>query len=167
MSEANNYVRFTGEFSHLKKMGYEFQKLYASNYQQWHNQGIRVWRRGTDITMDLLPNEVFTQLVELVLQRKSDLPFRESKMFKGHVSMNLFVNNRSGLATLDGQDYEQWITAMGQAYKNKDPEFDYGLWSITAIRPEHMEPIFDLCQKGWLEIKQQSTTPAKNGKTVT
>ena len=33
-------------------MGYEFQKLYAANYMQWHKNHFRIWKRGNDITHD-------------------------------------------------------------------------------------------------------------------
>lgn len=48
----SGYVKFTGDYSKLKKMGFTFQRLYASNYMQWENHGIRVWKRGGDVTLD-------------------------------------------------------------------------------------------------------------------
>jgi len=46
------YLKFTGDYKKLKKMGFEFQKLYASNYMQWHKNHFRVWKKGSDITHD-------------------------------------------------------------------------------------------------------------------
>jgi len=46
------YVKFTGDYSKLKSMGFTFQKLYASNYMQWERLGFRVWKKGGDITHD-------------------------------------------------------------------------------------------------------------------
>lgn len=46
------YVKFTGEYNKLKGMGYEFQKLYASNYMQWCKDHFRIWKKGNDITHD-------------------------------------------------------------------------------------------------------------------
>lgn len=46
------YVKFTGDYSKLKDMGYGFQKLYASNYMQWEKNGFRIWKKGHDITHD-------------------------------------------------------------------------------------------------------------------
>ena len=46
------YVKFTGDYSKLKSMGYTFQRLYAANYMQWNRGDLRVWRKGSDITHD-------------------------------------------------------------------------------------------------------------------
>ena len=46
------YVKFTGDYSMLKSMGFTFQKLFANNYMQWAKDGFRVWKRGHDITHD-------------------------------------------------------------------------------------------------------------------
>ena len=46
------YLKFTGDYKKLKSMGFEFQKLYANNYMQWHKNHFRVWKKGSDITHD-------------------------------------------------------------------------------------------------------------------
>lgn len=46
------YVKFTGDYSKLKSMGFTFQKLYAGNYMQWCRNHLRVWKKGSDITHD-------------------------------------------------------------------------------------------------------------------
>jgi hypothetical protein len=50
--EEYGYVKFTGDYSKLKGMGFTFQKLYAGNYMQWCRNHFRVWKRGSDITHD-------------------------------------------------------------------------------------------------------------------
>lgn len=50
--DSRGYVKFTGDYSKLKGMGFTFQKLYASNYMQWERNSFRVWKRGGDITHD-------------------------------------------------------------------------------------------------------------------
>lgn len=55
-------IRFTGDYSQLKSMGYSFQKLYAGNYMQWANESTehlcstRVWKKGAEVTIDELTN---------------------------------------------------------------------------------------------------------------
>lgn len=46
------YVKFTGDYSKLKSMGFTFQKLFANNYMQWEKDHFRVWKGGHDITHD-------------------------------------------------------------------------------------------------------------------
>lgn len=47
--EEYGYVKFTGEYSKLKGMGFTFQKLFAGNYMQWEKNGFRVWKRGAEL----------------------------------------------------------------------------------------------------------------------
>lgn len=46
------YVKFTGDYSMLKSMGFTFQRLFAGNYMQWCRDHLRVWKKGSDITHD-------------------------------------------------------------------------------------------------------------------
>ena len=46
------YIKFTGDYSKLNSMGFTFQKLYAANYMQWEKGGLRIWKKGHDITHD-------------------------------------------------------------------------------------------------------------------
>jgi len=47
---SNGYLKFTGDYAALKKMGYTFQKLYANNYMSWHKGDIFIFKKGSDIT---------------------------------------------------------------------------------------------------------------------
>lgn len=46
------YVKFTGDYSKLKGMGFTFQKLFAGNYMQWCRNHFRVWKRGAELEHD-------------------------------------------------------------------------------------------------------------------
>lgn len=50
------YIKFIGDYSQLKHLGFVFQNLYAGNYMQWNNDGFRVWKRGAELTIDGLVN---------------------------------------------------------------------------------------------------------------
>lgn len=52
MNDEYGYVKFLGDYSKLKSMGFTFQKLYANNYMQWSKDGFRIWKKGGDITHD-------------------------------------------------------------------------------------------------------------------
>jgi len=47
--EEYGYVKFTGDYSKLKGMGFTFQKLFAGNYMQWEKDGFRVWKKGAEL----------------------------------------------------------------------------------------------------------------------
>ena len=44
--DSRGYVKFTGDYSKLKGMGFTFQKLFANNYMQWERNSFRVWKKG-------------------------------------------------------------------------------------------------------------------------
>jgi hypothetical protein len=52
MNDEYGYVKFLGDYSKLKSMGFTFQKLFAGNYMQWCKDGFRIWKKGSDITHD-------------------------------------------------------------------------------------------------------------------
>ncbi len=45
------YLKFTGDYSKLKSMGYTFQKLYANNYMSWRKSGLLIYKRGAEVTI--------------------------------------------------------------------------------------------------------------------
>lgn len=50
-------LKFIGEYRDLKKYGFVFQKLYASNYMQWSKElkgdhRISVWKKGAVVEID-------------------------------------------------------------------------------------------------------------------
>lgn len=58
-------IEFTGPFAELKTLGFEFQRLYAMNYMQWHHEPsqIRVWKKGRDVTCNQLPDDMLAQVL--------------------------------------------------------------------------------------------------------
>lgn len=50
----HGYVKFTGDYTKLKSMGYFFQKLYARNYMTWNKGDIWIYKKGSDIVHDAL-----------------------------------------------------------------------------------------------------------------
>ena len=64
----HKHIHFSGDYSLLKTMGYDFQRLYASNHQQWHNfdADIRIWRKGSALTMNQFPCDV--EIVEYLIE---------------------------------------------------------------------------------------------------
>lgn len=51
-------IEFIGDYSKLKSMGFEFQKLFAGNYMQWSFETdkdvsyTRIWKKGAEVTVD-------------------------------------------------------------------------------------------------------------------
>lgn len=54
------YIKFTGEYTDLKKKGFTFQKLFANNHMCWHkkveNQNMWIWKKGNEVEFEDLYN---------------------------------------------------------------------------------------------------------------
>lgn len=146
------YVRFTGDFAQLKKLGYDFQKLYAANYQQWNKGSVRVWRKGSDVTLDQYLDEHFAQLVALLIERKGQLPYETSRMFTDMHYLRFYVNTKTGAMTFDESEYKAWFLKIADKTAEQDPNFNWGLWEAKVVSPEIMEPVLELYRLGWLEV---------------
>lgn len=150
------YVKFTGEFSQLKKLGYGFQKLYAANYQQWNKGSVRVWRKGSDVTLDQHRDEHFVQLVALMIEHKGKLPYETSRMFTDMHYLRFYVNTQTGDITFDESEYKAWFLKIADKTAEKDPNFNWGLWEAKVVSPDIMEPVAELYQRGWLEVASRN-----------
>lgn len=47
---ADGYLKFTGDYTALKTLGYKFQKLYAANYMSWSKEGVFIFKKGADVS---------------------------------------------------------------------------------------------------------------------
>lgn len=53
---SNKYIKFKGDYSQLKNLGFSFQKLYANNYMQWEKDGVRIFKKGSELTIGRISN---------------------------------------------------------------------------------------------------------------
>lgn len=148
----STYVRFTGDFSGLKSLGYEFQKLYAANYMQWHKEGLRVWRKGSDVTSDKLREPFFSQLVQIMIDRGGKAPANEQH---GNLRWcRCYLNTETNELTLDETEWVEWYKAMSEAGK---ADINFNLWEATALFARDLLPIKELIDQGWLEVVPLNT----------
>ena len=96
------YIKFIGDYSKLKTMGYEFQKLFANDYMQWSKRSdgeysptTRIWKKGAEVTMDRLTNYEgsFFELYMDYKQRGEELPWHTSNFFRKHTTLRVITNN--------------------------------------------------------------------------
>jgi hypothetical protein len=146
------YVKFTGDYSRLKELGYGFQKLYAANYQQWNKGPVRVWRKGTDVTFDTLQDHHFSQLIDQMKAYRGKLPFEPSRMFKDTAFLQCYLNTVTGELTLDKARYWEWFSLIADGRATDDPSFHWGLWENRAFTPESLADVKELYDLGWLEV---------------
>ena len=140
------WVKFTGDYSILKSMGFGFQKLYAANYMQWHKNGIRVWKRGNDITFDEVNLYKLIKLLEIPQgHRFTDSVLSFYKVYDD-INTNKYhlVPWDEGLRMyLTFFDTKNWDDSM----QNKIPYV-----GSCAVLLKSLEVIKELQSLGWLEV---------------
>lgn len=151
-TSTQGYVRFLGDYAELKSLGYGFQKLYARNHQQWHKEGVRVWRKGAEVTFDPLMAHLLAQLIQWMSEAKGGLTYEPSRTFKNTSFLRCYINTETGLMTQDRSEYDVWIKKIATEDADSIPNFNFNLWESKAFTPESLSPLQELLDKGWLKV---------------
>ena len=155
----HNYIKFTGDYSKLKSMGYEFQSLFASNYMQWskrsdgeHSPTTRVWKKGAEVTMDRLTNYegAFFELYMKYKTEGKELPWHTSTFFKKHTSLRVVTNYTDWSVSFDYNTYVEQMRASGDAMEN-DEDYECVL-QIVPMDAKLLAALDELIELGWVEL---------------
>ncbi len=147
----NGYLKFTGEYKQLKTMGYEFQKLFAGNYMQWHKNGLRIFKRGSDITHG---NIDLYKLVKFMRGCESPAHVQVST---NHISFFKVYNKDNSYEYLsmteeNRQKYIKINEAWGKV-KSDTPENDLPPhWTTEIVRKSMLIDLEELNKLGWYEL---------------
>ena len=144
------YIKFTGDFAELKKMGYKFHKLYARNYMCWMKGTLAIWKKGSDVQMDEFRNFLAVAILRMIEETDGDLPFKTSKAtgtkadkwLEGYRYVNLCV------------DGDQVTTDANLTMEQRRP-FIFEATSekyMKGLCPEHIADLLELYRKGWIEV---------------
>ena len=139
-----SYIKFTGEFGKLKSMGFEFQKLYASNYMQWCNDETRVWKKGCDVTMDRIPCEGL--FFELYMQHRDSLPWSKPGPFGG-TYLRVIYDRRNETVSFGYNEYTRQRRAAMD-----DPSSEYPQLECIAMTERTLAPLEAFIKLGWVEL---------------
>ena len=155
-------IKFTGDYSKLKPMGYEFQKLFAGNYMQWCKRSggewsptTRIFKKGADVCMDHLTNfeGPFFELYMDYKNRGEELPW-EDMMYSGR-SLKLVTKQSDFSVSFDYKLYIDQERANMRAFE-KDPKADipdsaFDL-QTTWLKESHLVALDELIALGWVEL---------------
>lgn len=139
----HKYIKFTGDFGKLKSMGYEFGKLFASNYMQWSRGGTRVWKKGGDVTLERVLNHTGV-FFEVYMANRNNLPWQT---ISGRDRLYVVVNQEDGTVSFD---YESYVAECREAMAVPRA---YKLESRSMSRKE-LEPLEELIELGWVELAE-------------
>lgn len=147
-------IGFTGDYSQLKKMGFEFQKLYAGNYMQWcHNESdVRIWKKGADVTISSM-NGMEGQVLQMMID---GVKFK-TRTYGDRVHLTMYKNEVTNTLSLDEDAYVTEGRAQMAAYKNTPPE-DYvskpRVLTALYVKLETMNMLQTLGKLGWIHVEE-------------
>jgi len=147
---SNGYLKFTGEYNKLKTMGYDFQKLYAANYMQWHKDGIRIFKRGATIEHGSI------NLYKLItfLRTKPAIRSYDTCMAFYKFYSNADINEYDYYPMTEenkkkyNENIEQWLSVTDDTPRDKLPAY----LSTEIINKKTLEQLQELEQLGWYEL---------------
>lgn len=153
----SHYVAFTGEYDQLKSMGFEFQKLYANNYQQWNLEDLRVWKKGAELTFDRDPNRFAMILDFLMTVGFENIPYQDSTIFDDYSYCKLYMNTITHECTTDEEPHFQEMKRIAQAMKNNEENIPDTPWASIALvkGDKSLEMLRELCERKWINIKER------------
>lgn len=150
---SNGYLKFTGNYNKLQEMGYEFQKLYASNYMQWHKDGLRIFKRGADITHG---NINLYKLVKLMRGLESDNDVKQSEkcvsFYKFYSNVDANEYEYYPITTETRQQYmdngKQWATLPEQCPNDDFPPY----MVMETVMKTMLRDLEELNKLGWYQL---------------
>ena len=158
--DERGYVKFTGDYSKLKSMGFEFQKLFANNYMQWCRNHFRVWKKGGDITHDEF------QLFKMVrfLRTKPIINERTFNGVKRFVFYKMYYATEYNSHNYDYHPFDDEHIEMFKDYyqavdkfikaggSGADEDFPEPIGDTVAIGEDTMDVLKEFEKLGWYEL---------------
>jgi len=148
----NRYVKFTGDYSKLKSMGFTFQKLYAGNYMQWEKGGFRVWKKGSDITFGEI--DLYTLLKHMEIETNPVIRHGKYLVLYSQFNENY---ERTILPTAEGKIlYDTQMKSAIEAHKKDEQYYETipktEIVSSTYFHLPQLDTLNELIELGWVEI---------------
>jgi len=134
-------IGFTGDYAQLKSMGFEFQKLYAGNYMQWHHEesDVRIWKKGADVTISQISG-MEGQLLQMMLD-DTVFPIKHSNIIGYYLEM--YVNCVTNILTLDHRGHEAEVM-LGCIDRS---------WQSLIMNRDTILMLQKLGKLGWIHVK--------------
>jgi hypothetical protein len=155
MNDEYGYVKFLGDYSKLKSMGFTFQKLYAGNYMQWEKDHFRVWKKGSDITHDRYNLFKLIRFLETTpLLKKHE--FRGGKVsysfFKFYINVDENVYDYFPHNEENSNRYTEYLSDMSAYIKDKTLPRPAYLGDWEWVDQKTIDFIKELKDMGWYEL---------------
>lgn len=167
------YIKFTGEYSKLKSMGYRFQRMFAANYMAWWFTGddLVIYKKGSDLVLNAFVNDgsILRVLLESPMQvmsgeifvfdkegnalkptlHKITVPFGEyvpEVPEKNTDYLPFYTNSKIGEVTQDPAEYHHQLDRFTAG--DEDVSYD---WESSILSGRVVMELQRLYKLGWIE----------------
>lgn len=156
------YVKFTGDYSKLKSMGFTFQRLFAGNYMQWHRDHYRVWKKAAELEHDeynLFKLITFLRTKPLMkkhIMHNGEESYSFYKMYYG-TDHNPHAYNYHPYDEETTKKFRDYYQAVHQHIEDKKAgkpvgEFPEPLGDMVFIADKDLEVYREFDALGWIEL---------------
>jgi hypothetical protein len=149
----SKYIKFVGEFSKLKHMGFTF-----CNYSgmRWKNQSVVVFKKFPRVTFGSLTGyegEAYESLIPLL-----EKPSFNIKELSPHGCVCFYINDDGLTTTIDSTQYNKEsfdidrMLDKARADVLSDTDIPLRKWHEILVPESHIAPLIELHRNGWLQV---------------
>ena len=151
------YIKFIGKLKDLKSMGYEFQHLYARNYQCWHKSvdaegyGDTIWVWGKGKCVEFMDLHGWSHLILEEIIQKGRKGYRRLGKFSKYV---IDKENDTLL------DWKPELTIDYLFMNNKEPtdeeiRIQSRKYRVICIEDKFLNLVNELLDKDMIEVSER------------
>lgn len=142
-------IKFIGKFADLKKMGYNFHKLYAMNYKVYVKDGVLIWVAGRDVEFNNINHSA--KIAKMVFDDTYPV-YKEDTSYGNKDGPGLFITFKKGEPLSCIINKETGEVIIHKIFiKEHGYEYDRDLYQESFVSLKLMEAIREL--KDMIEIK--------------
>jgi len=151
-------IKFTGPYGKLKTLGFEFQRLFAGNYMQWHHDesDIRIWKRGADLTINCIQNNE-GDLLQWIIDKVTITGYGARSNDDDDLRFRVYKNIQTHEITLHDTEYMAEKKASMVMYTEQQL-ITHNIWQVEYMSAQTIYMLRELHSRGWIEIKEETGT---------
>jgi hypothetical protein len=173
-TKRQKYIKFIGDYGKLKKMGYQFSRMFASNYMCWckhvdpegYGDCIRVWKGGADVEFNDLFSSSYLVLEAIMRGEMAEVVYNFfGKSIHHHWMLNIAEGTIEPFDTTKHYDFQMAKAAGIEFDKNTLPIDDekyrewYKVhcqtWRNFEVQPPFINLVRELIDNNMVEIAER------------
>ena len=150
-------IRYTGEIKNLKHMGFNFYKLYASNYKAYKNEDVGMWIfvKGRDVSLNNLTDDQFDVVFDMIITDNYPL-YEKDKLLGGKV---FFKKGEPRSCQYDNEtgeilSHKDFMNKWKKEYSEFEDYMEFahsGRFSDVILHKRHIDFVKEMYDKKLLE----------------